>query len=189
MRRWAGAVMMVAATCGWPAARAAAQQPPAETRQSAPEARARVRALHAGLHARTDLGTHPLRASLGAQLGPWNITAVLDPIFLSDGQHDLDLLVEHLLGGSRFSLLAGWRVTMIDVAGGQHRQQRPLVGLTAALPTLASGRLRSHWSLELATLLVKEGGGVGTEWIALDRGLIDHLALGMFVRIEYAIGL
>jgi hypothetical protein len=117
----------------------------------------------------------------------WDLTAVLDPLALTDGQHDLDLLAERWLHGDRLGLLLGWRATSFGIAGGYHHQQRALLGLSARVPLSASHRLRAGCSIELATLLLSHGDGAPTEWIALDRRLIDHVGLGLFVRVEYAL--
>ncbi len=152
-------------------------------------AAAEVRLWHVGLNARTDLGTHQLRVTGGVATGPWDLSLVLDPLAFTDAQHDADLLAEWMFSRDRFGLLLGWRLTSIGIAGGTHHQHRSLVGLTAALPSLLDGRIRSRWSLELSTQWVKHGGGLETEWIPFDRSFHDHVSFAMFVRVEYAAGL
>jgi hypothetical protein len=142
--------------------------------------------FHTGLDLRSDLGTHQVRLATGLRSCVWDTTLVLDPMFGFDGEHDLDLLIERLLAGGRLAVLAGWRWSAVAVASGFHHQQRSVLGVTAAFPDLADGRFRSRVSLELATLWVKHGGGVGADWISLDRNFLDHVAFGLFVRIEYA---
>jgi len=144
--------------------------------------------LHAGLDVRTDLGTHHTRLALGYRACAWDTTLVLDPMVVLDGQHDLDLIGEYYFG-PRVGVLAGIRVSTVAVDGGHHVQDRTLVGVTGLGPTFFDGALRTKFSLELATLWVKHGGGTPTSWISADRDLVDHFALGLFVRIEYARGI
>ncbi len=148
----------------------------------------RRRAAHAGLDVRTDLGAHPVRVPVGLRAGNWDATLVLDPMFVFDRQHDLDVLVEWY-PGERIGLMAGWRWSVVQVDGGTHHQQRSLVGVTAVGPDFASARIRTSASLEVATLWVKHGGGVGADWISADRNFADAIGLGLFVRIEYRLAL
>lgn len=143
------------------------------------------RTWHGGLAVRTDLGTHHTRLALGYRACAWDTTLVLDPMVALDGQHDLDLMVERYLG-ARVALLAGLRWSAVAVDGGLHHQDRTFVGVTGVGPSFWDNALRTKFSLELATLWVKHGGGAETDWISADRNLIDHLSLGLFVRIEYA---
>lgn len=143
------------------------------------------RSLHGGLDVRTDLGTHHTRLALGVRMCAWDTTLVLDPMVTLDGQHDLDLMSERYLG-SRVAVLAGVRWSAIAVDGGLHHQERTFVGVTGVGPTFFDGALLTKFSLELATLWVKHGGGAETDWISADRNLIDHFSLGLFLRIEYA---
>ncbi len=143
------------------------------------------RELHGGLDVRTDLGTHHTRLALGMRACAWDTTLVLDPMVVLDGQHDLDLFVERYLG-ERFAILAGVRWSAVAVDGGDHHQDRTMIGVTGAGPRFFDGALLTKFSLELATLWVKHGGGAEIDWISADRNLADHFALGLFLRIEYA---
>lgn len=143
------------------------------------------RELHGGLDVRTDLGTHHTRLAVGMRACAWDTTLVLDPMVALDGQHDLDLIVERYFG-SRVAVLAGVRWSAVAVDGGYHHQDRTMLGVTGAGPRFFDGALLTKFSLELATLWVKHGGGAETDWISADRNLADHLSLGLFVRIEYA---
>jgi len=143
--------------------------------------------VFAGLDVRTDLGTHYARMPFGYRHESWKATVVFDPMYALDGEHDLDVLGEYFF--DRFGVLVGWRWSQIDLAMDHLHQQRALVGVTALGPDLWSGRIRTSASLELATLLVKHGGGAPAEWITADRGILDHFSFGLFVRVEYALAL
>ena len=143
------------------------------------------RVVHGGLDVRTDLGTHHTRLALGYRAHAWDTTLVVDPMVVLDGQHDLDLMAEYFVG-PRVGVLAGIRWSAVAVADALHHQERTLVGVTGLGPTFWDNAIRTKFSLELATLWVKHGGGAETDWISADRNLIDHFALGLFVRIEYA---
>ena len=123
------------------------------------------------------------RCAAGARLAGWDLTLVLDPLILSDDVHDLDLLAEPRLGGG-WAALIGFRDTSIGLAEGRHWQDKLLVGVSAELPPLASGALRGRFGLELATLVVKHGGGAGTDWLDLDRSWSESFQLGLFARME-----
>jgi len=140
---------------------------------------------HAGLDLRGDLGTHPIRVGGGLQLGHVDTMLVLDPMFWTDGQHDLDLLASF---GEKYSLLAGWRTTTIGIAGGHQFQQKLIIGVGAPLPMIGGGSIRARWAAELATVIVKHGGDLPTEMIsfASGRDFIDLINFGMFVTFEYA---
>lgn len=144
--------------------------------------------MHAGLDMRTDLGTHHTRLPVGIRTAEWDGTLVVDPMFLLDGQHDLDLIGEYYFG-PRIGVFVGWRWSAIKVADGLHNQQRSLVGITGLGPTFFGDTLRTSASVELSTLWVKHGGGVDADWISADRNLHDSFGLGLFVRVEYARGL
>jgi hypothetical protein len=141
------------------------------------------RAWHAGVALRTDLGTHFLRVAGGVRLAGWDTTVVLDPLVLFDDVHDLDVLAEPRLGGGWAALL-GVRATSIGLAEGRHWQDKVLVGASAELPSLGGGALRGRFGLELATLVVRHGGGVGTDWLNLGRSWSDGFQLGLFARME-----
>jgi hypothetical protein len=141
-------------------------------------------ALHVGVDARTDLGTHHLRLPIGYRKDCLDTTLVFDPAAFLDGMHDFDLLFERFIG-PRVGLLAGYRWSAIAVDGGLHHQHRTLIGVTGIGPSFFDNRLRTSFSFEVATLWVKHGGGAETEWISADRNLLDHFSLGIFLRIDY----
>src|SRR5688572_19210553 len=142
---------------------------------------------HAGLNLRADPGTHPIRAGGGIERGRLDATLVLDPMFWTDGQHDIDLFNHLRISRAGWSLLSGWRTTAIGIQGGRQYQQKLLVGIGAPLPFFGHLPLRAKWSFELAALVVKHGAGLPRQWISFDEGrdFIDLLNFGMFVTIEY----
>ena len=141
---------------------------------------------HAGLDLRAELGTHPIRAGGGIQRGSLDTTLIVDPMFWTDGQHDLDLLLHWFPCERGWGLLGGWRTSTIGLDGGTQLQQKLLLGVAASLPDL--GPFRARWSFELATLIVKHGGDLPSDWIsfATGRDFIDLINFGTFVNIEYA---
>ena len=136
--------------------------------------------VHAGLDMRTDLGTHHTRVPIGFRNDNWDATLVVDPMFVLDGQHDLDAIGEHFFG-PRIGVFFGWRWSALRVADGVHHQQRSIVGITGIGPSLFGEALRTSASLELATLWVKHGGGVEMDWISADRNV------GLSVAVNIAL--
>ena len=141
---------------------------------------------HAGLDLRADLGTHPIRIGAGVQFPYVDTTLVLDPMFWTDNQHDIDALAFWAPCPRAWGLFGGWRTSAIGILGGRQFQEKLLVGIGAPLPRLAKS-IRARWSFELATVLVKHGGDLPTDWIsfASGRDFIDLVNFGMFVTIEY----
>lgn len=147
---------------------------------------ARADTVHAGLDVRSDLGAHHARIPIGFHKGDWDATLVLDPAYALDGEHDLDAIGERFFG-PHIGALFGWRWSAVSVAGGHHHQHRSLIGLTAVGPSFLEDHIRTRFSVELATLWFKHGGGATETFSAsIDRNLIDAFSLGVFVRFEYA---
>jgi hypothetical protein len=142
---------------------------------------------HTGLNLRTDFGTHPIRIDGGLCIGDWDFILVLDPMFFTDGQHDIDLLAEWEFS-TGWALLFGWRSTIISIADGHQWQQKSVAGMAARLPDLITGTLRAQWGFEVAFLWVKHGGGLPAAGISFKsfRHVSDHFNFGLFVRFEYA---
>lgn len=159
----------------------------ASTRAIAEEAPDAAWGWHAGLNVRTDLGTHPVRVDGGVRKGALDLVAVLDPMSWTDGQLDLDLMAQWRLSPAGYAAFAGWRSTGIGIAGGTQWQQKLLVGAAGALPSFFDGALQAQWGLELATLVVKHGGGLESEVLRLksSRYWIDLLQFGMFARFSF----
>ena len=81
------------------------------------------------------------------------------------------------------AIAIGWRIGTIALVDGHHWLQRSLLGVTTGLGRW--GQMRGRFGAEVSVLWVKHGGDLPTRWIGLDRSLIDHVRLGMFVRLEY----
>jgi hypothetical protein len=142
--------------------------------------------VHAGLNLRVDSGAHPIRVVGGADLGNVDLSLTLDPMVVTDGQFDADAMSLWKLCDSGWGVLAGWRTTAIGIQGGRQFQEKLVVGVGAPLPRL--GPIRSRFGFELATVVVKHGGGLPTEWISFSQGrdFVDLINFGMFVTVEYA---
>lgn len=141
---------------------------------------------HAGLNVRGDLGTHPIRVGGGVELGSVDTMLVLDPMFWTDGQHDIDALA-FWSPCSSWGLLAGWRTSTIGLLDGTQFQQKLVLGVGAPLPRLGK-HIRTRFAFELSTLVVKHGADLPSDWISFASGrhFIDLVNFGMFVTIEYA---
>jgi hypothetical protein len=141
-----------------------------------------------GLNLRPELGTHPLRIGVGVEHGLTDLAFVLDPMFVFDGQHDIDLLAGWRACEAGWGAIAGWRTSAIGLVGGNQLQQKLVIGLTAPLPS--PRRLRIRWALELATVVVKHGADLPTDWIsfATGRDFVDLINVGTFVRIDHVSG-
>lgn len=151
---------------------------------SAQQARTTPR-WHAGLNIRGDLGTHPIRIGGGVQFAHIDTTLVLDPMFWTDDQFDIDALAFWAPCPRAWGLFGGWRTSTIGLLGGTQFQEKLLAGIGAPLPQL--GPFRARWSFELAAVIVKHGADLPSDWIsfASGRDFIDLLNFGMFVSIEY----
>lgn len=143
---------------------------------------------HAGLNVRTELGTHPIRVGAGVQTGELDVTLVLDPMFWTDGQIDLDLLGEWQIADSGWGLVGGLRWTSIGVGDGRQSQDKVLLGVGAPLAGRAGAPFRVRWTFEAAAVVVKHGAGLPTDWIsfASGRDFIDLINFSMFVSLDYA---
>jgi hypothetical protein len=143
--------------------------------------------FHAGLDLRGDTGAHPIRVTGGVQLGRVDTMLVLDPMFWTDSQLDLDALVFWAPCSRAWGLLGGWRTSTIALLDGTQFQEKLIVGIGAPLPQIGH-HIRTRFHFELATVVVKHGGGLATDWIsfATGRDFIDLVNFGMFVSFEYA---
>src|SRR4051812_45288920 len=84
---------------------------------------------HAGLNVRGDLGTHPIRAGGGLEFGKVDTMLVLDPMFWTDGQHDLDLFAFWAPCSKAWGLLGGWRTSTIGLLDGTQFQEKLVLGI------------------------------------------------------------
>jgi len=143
---------------------------------------------HVGLDLRADPGTHPIRAGGGVEIGRLDTLLVLDPMFWTDGQHDIDLLATWRVSRGGGGILAGWRTSAIGIEDGHQLQQKLVVGVGGPLSIFSSSAIRLRWAFELATVIVKHGGGLPSEVISFESGrdFIDLVNFGMFVTFEYA---
>lgn len=142
---------------------------------------------HAGLNVRGDLGTHPVRAGGGLQFDTVDANLILDPMFWTDGQHDIDAFAFWAPCSKAWGILAGWRTSTIGLLDGTQFQEKLVLGIGAPLPRLGK-HIRTRFAFELATVVVKHGADLPTDWIsfASGRDFIDLVNFGMFVTVEYA---
>ena len=143
------------------------------------------RAWHAGTNLRSELSTHAFRVDGGVRLGRVDLIGVLDPMVVADGEMDLDALVSYRINRCGYRAFAGWRAATIALADGRQFQETLLLGAMAPLPKL--GPLDLQFGVELATVLVKHGGGVPTDWTSFSSSseLGDNINISMFLRIGY----
>ncbi|MDQ3341283.1 MAG: hypothetical protein M4D80_39515 [Myxococcota bacterium] len=143
--------------------------------------RAEADEWHAGLNLRSELGTHPIRIDGGVRLGRLDLIAVLDPMFWTDGENDIDLIAAWRVGN--FAVFGGWRPASIAMATGRQFQHAVLVGAFAPLPKL--GPLALTWGLEIATVIVKHGGELPSDVISFDSSadVGDNVNVSMFLRV------
>lgn len=141
--------------------------------------------VHGGLNLRPDSGTHPVRVIAGLDAGAIDVSVTLDPMVITDGQFDADLLAASRLTDGGLGAVAGWRTTSIGILGGRQTQEKLVLGIGAPLPVRAP--LRMYWTFEVATVIVKHGGGLPTDFISFEQGrdFIDLVNFGMFVTLEY----
>ena len=151
-------------------------------------AAARADRWHAGLDLRVDRGTHPIRAGGGLELGRLDTLLVLDPMFWTDGQHDIDLLGAWRIARGGAGLVAGWRTTAIGIEDGHQLQEKLVLGIGGPLSLFECSALRIRWTFELSAVIVKHGGGLPSEVISFETGrdFVDLVNFGMFVTVEYA---
>jgi len=142
--------------------------------------------FHAGLNLRADPGTHPIRINGGVERGCWDLNLTLDPMFWTDGQHDIDAYALKKGSSGGWAVLGGWRTSAVSLLGGHQFQEKLILGVGAPLPKLGAS-LRWRWAFELATVVVKHGADLPSEWISFEQGrdFIDLVNFGMFVTFEY----
>ncbi len=147
---------------------------------------ARADGWHAGINLRTELGAHVARVDTGIRHGALDLIAVLDPMFWTDGEIDVDLLGTWQVAHSGYGVLLGWRPASIALADGRQFQHSLLVGAVGPLPNI--GPLDVSWGIELGAVLVKHGGGLPMDTVSLSStaDLGDNFNASMFLRVGYA---
>lgn len=166
-----------------------------ETEQAAPSDaqtahEAPASSLALGLNLRTDLGAHPLRIDVGWQRKNADLVLVLDPMFWTDGQSSTDLLASWIFE-NKARPFVGWRLNTVALREGRQLQQNLVTGMGLGLPEFFDGKLRGAWGFELAMMVVKHGGGLPSEVLsfASARNYLDLVNFGMFVRLDFHLGL
>ncbi len=141
---------------------------------------------HAGVNLRSELGTHPVRVDGGVRFGRLDLIAVLDPMFWTDGEADVDVVAVVRVAPSGYGVLAGWRPASIAIGDLRQFQHSLLVGAIGPLPRV--GPLELAWGVEVAAVVVKHGGGLPTETLSIgDTSEVgDNINATMFLRVGYA---
>lgn len=140
---------------------------------------------HAGLNLRADNGAHPIRVMAGFDTGALDLSLTLDPMVITDGQLDTDLLATWKVTDGGWGVITGFRNTRIGILGGQEYQEKLILGVGAPLPLLGDS-IRIRWGLEAAAVIVKHGADLPTDWISFSQGrdFVDLINFGMFVTFE-----
>src|SRR6185295_22244 len=89
---------------------------------------------HAGLNLRADNGAHPIRVMAGVDTGPLDLSLTLDPMVITDGQLDTDLLATWKITEGGWGIITGFRNTRIGILGGREFQEKLVLGIGAPLP-------------------------------------------------------
>jgi hypothetical protein len=141
---------------------------------------------HAGLNLRPDNGAHQIRVIAGLDAGAIDLSLTLDPMVITDGQLDTDVLATLRLTDNGWGLITGFRNTRIGILGGNEFQEKLILGIGAPLPVLGDLSVRLRWGLEVATVIVKHGADLPTDWISFAQGrdFIDLINFGMYVTFE-----
>jgi hypothetical protein len=144
-------------------------------------------AILAGIQLRSDPGVHQARVHGGVRAGAIEATLVLDPLYLTDGEHDLDAVVGWRPSAAHpaWAVTGGWRLVTFDLGAGTRVHQHVLVGASVTLPCLVRG-VRAELGLELAFVAAQHGAGLGTEWFPTDDRVLDVIQPAMSLRIEHA---
>ncbi|HEY0986425.1 MAG TPA: hypothetical protein VGD80_05200 [Kofleriaceae bacterium] len=141
---------------------------------------------HAGLNLRPDNGAHQIRVTAGLDAGAFDLSLTLDPMVITDGQLDTDVLATVKVTDSGWGIITGFRNTRIGILGGNEFQEKLIVGVGAPLPLLGDLPARLRWGLEAATVIVKHGADLPTDWISFAQGrdFVDLINFGMYVTFE-----
>ena len=151
-----------------------------------------TRNAFAGLMVRTDRHTQSVRVRAGVQTGRVRWAIVADPAgYQRTGQQsDTDAVVEIDVIG-KWAVLGGWRVASTPVLGHRYFQHKPFVGVSAPLPSVFWGYVKTSFGAEVAITAIRHGDDLPTmgvwnaqSWEAAD-GIVD---VGLFLRAELARG-
>lgn len=148
------------------------------------------RDVHAGLNARTDLGTNQFRVQVGGRWNAFEASVVVDPHTLTSRQSDQDVVLAWWFAPGRFGTFGGWRVGRVELLGMSTWHEKVIGGLVAQLPTIGSGRVRLVGGVEVCMDIARHGAGERTEWVDASsrRAFDDLINLSLFARAELAFG-
>ena len=182
-RRWATAVIMT--TCLVLLAGAATAEEPATDSGAETTSETQEMVVEFGANLRTDLGVRAVRLDVGWRMPSFRLLAVVDPMWWFDGRTTTDLIgfwrTRHL------QPLVGWRLQSVPLVDGSQFQHNLVVGTALSFPEFFDGRLGGQWGIEMATMVVKHGGGVAGDRCRADsaRHYLDRVSFGMFARFHY----
>lgn len=147
-------------------------------------------AVLVGLQLRADPGIHQARLHGGVRTERFDATLVVDPLYLTDGEHDLDLVVGWRASPAHpaWAIGGGWRMVTFDLPTGTRVHQNLLASATATLPCLVRG-VRAEVGFEVAFVVVQHGGGFDAEIFPTDDRVLDVIQPSIYLRIEHAWGL
>ena len=156
-------------------------------------AEASDRAVSVGGVLRTDLGTELYRISAGMRFGRLAVNVVVDPsgMHARKKQIDTDVFVEWERCRGGWAAMFGWRIGSVPVLGERYYHQKPFIGVSAPLPALFWGHVRTRFGAELALTVVKHGHGLPTIpfWDEHVFGAQSNgFNFGLFLRVELAKG-
>jgi hypothetical protein len=142
--------------------------------------------FHAGLNLRADNGAHPIRLIAGFDSEAVDVSLTLDPMVITDGQFDTDLLATARISEHGWGVIVGWRNTSIGILGGREYQEKLVLGIGAPLPLFGDLSVRTRWGFEAATVILKHGADLPPDWISFEQGrdFIDLINFGMYVTFE-----
>ena len=151
-----------------------------------------TRGYFAGVVVRTDRHTQSTRLSAGVRTGPMRWAIVADPAgYTRTGeQSDTDALVEVDVI-AKWAVIGGWRVSSTPVLGSRYIQHKPFVGVSAPLPSLFWGAVRTRFGAEVSLKVAQHGDDLPTmglwETGSLEEadGIMD---VGLFLRAELVRG-
>jgi hypothetical protein len=141
---------------------------------------------HAGLNLRADNGAHQIRVMAGLDADVVDLSVTLDPMVITDGQLDTDVMATWKVTDGGWGILTGFRNTRIGILGGREFQEKLLLGVGSPLPLFGDLSVRMRWGLEAAVVIVKHGADLPADWISFEQGrdFVDLINFGMFVTFE-----